>query len=1019
MINPAIFSIKNRILTSIIILGSLLSGWLAYQNMPRFEDPEFLIRTAMVITEYPGASPTEVANEVTETLERAIQELQEVDKIESTSSAGLSLIEVSIKHSFSPEKSDLQLVWSKLRNKVNDSQYLLPPGAGPSFVNDDFGDVYGVYYLITGDGFSYQELEKYAKQLRNNLLAISGVAKITLTGLQQEAIYIEVSRERVNALGLSLNFIHQQLDEHNAVLPAGSVEIDNRRVVIQPTGSIDTLEEIKNLIISTDTQGTLLYLSDVASVTRAYQTPVKHELRYNGLPAIGLGISNVTGSNVVKMGEAIDEKISSIENQRPFGIEVHEYYHQGKVTDQAVKDFVKNVGLALFIVLVTLMIFMGSRSAIIIGAVLVLTVAATLTTMSISNIPMHRISLGALIIALGMLVDNAIVITEGILVGTKTNKKKIAVIKEVVSRSMWPLLGGTIVGILAFAPIGLAPGDTAEYTNHLFWVVMISLMYSWIFAITLVPFLAELLLSNPDTKNAPKEVNQFMQWYKRFMHIMLTKRWLPIGVTISLFILALFSFQFVKSGFFPTSTTPQIVVDYWLPEGTDINHTRMDMLSIEKEIESYEGVEKLQTLIGQGALRYMLIYEGEQNNSSYGQFLIQVEDFNGISSLLSKIQVYIDENYPAAQAKVWRFQLGPASGPKIQAEFSGPDPIILRRLADQAKTIMREDGGARSIQDDWRQPVSVIEPDYSANNGRRLGISRQDLASTLMQHFSGSTIGIFREGDTLIPIIARPPKVERDNISEIEQIQITSPITGASVPLSQITTDINFNWRDALIKKENRSWMIKAQSDPIAGQLASDLLNRIKPKIEAMELPPGYQLSWGGEFGDSKEANENLAKAMPLGFIAMVLVVVILFNAIKQPLVIWLTVPLALIGVVPGLILTGTPLEFMAILGLLSLSGLLIKNAIVLVDQMDLEISEGKARFDAVLDSAASRVRPVMMGALTTILGVVPLFGDVFFRSMAVVLVFGLSFATLLTLIVVPALYAEFFKINSNESEVA
>jgi multidrug efflux pump subunit AcrB len=1017
--NPGIFAMKNRLITMIVILASLIGGWIAYKDMSRFEDPEFTIRTAVIITQYPGATPTEVANEITDPLESAIQQMQEVESLESTSSAGLSRINVDIKYKFSPSKAALQSIWAKLRNKVKDAQSALPPGAHTSIVNDDFGDVYGVYYLLTGDGYSYKEIEDYAKQLRTDILTVDGVAKVSLSGLQREAIYVEISRERAAALGQTVNQIYQELEQQNAVSPAGNVQAGNRRLIIQPSGSIDSVEEIRNMVVTTDNEGTLVYLRDVATVTRSFQTPLSDEIRYNGKPAIGFGISNVTGANVVKMGNAIDAKIASVDNQRPIGIELHEYYHQGKITDAAVENFALNVAAALAIVLVTLFFFMGLKSAVIIGATLVITIAATLATMYLMDIPMHRISLGALIIALGMLVDNAIVVTEGILVGTQRGETKLKITEKIIGRSIWPLLGGTLVGIIAFAPIGLAPGSTAEYTGHLFWVVMISLMYSWIFAITVVPFLADLMFKEePAGAEIPKE-GAFLTGYKNLMRTLLRIRWVPIGATFALFAVSVWGFQFVKSGFFPTSTTPQVVVDYWLPEGTDITQTKADMLRIEAELATYDNIQDVQTLIGKGALRYMLVYGGESGNSAYGQFLLKVDSYEVISEIIPKVQAYIDARYPDAQAKVWQFQLGPGGGSKIEVEFSGPDPAVLRRLADKAKAIMTADGRAISIKDDWRQPASVIEPVYSSNKGRRLGVSRQDLSTALLTNFSGRSVGVYREGNTLIPIIARAPESERVDAESIGQIQVISPATGAAVPLEEVVDSIDTVWRNSLLLREDRVWKIKAQSDPVAGDLASDLQGRLLPQIEAIELPPGVKLEWGGELGNSSEANGDLASTLPMGFLAMVLVVVILFNGLRQPLVIWLVVPLSLIGVVLGLVTTGTPMEFMAILGLLSLSGLLIKNAIVLVDQMDIEIAEGKARFDAVIDSAASRVRPVMMGALTTVLGVIPLFGDAFFKSMAVVLVFGLTFATVLTLIVVPALYAVIFKIKNSESEVA
>ena len=1014
--NPAAFSIQNRLIMSIVIMASLIGGWYAYNNMGRFEDPEFTIREAVIIAQYPGATPTEVANEVTDPLEIAIQQMQEVKAIRSQSSAGVARINVEIKYEFSTSKADLTGIWAKLRNKVADAEAQLPPGALSPIVNDDFGDVYGLYYLITGSGFTPRELEDYGKLLRTDLLTVDGVAKVALHGVQPERIYVEISRERASAMGVSVQQVYQDLAQQNSVVAAGNVKVGNRRMIISPASSVDSVEAIGSVVVSTASSGTIVYLRDIADISREYAAPADLILRYNGEPAIGLGVSNVLGANVVKMGDGIDAKLEATIDQRPLGVELHTFYHQGQVVNVAVSDFVVNVILALVIVLVTLFLFMGLRSALIIGAVLLFTIGATLITMYLIDIPMHRISLGALIIALGMLVDNAIVVTEGILVGTQAGRKKLDVAVEIVDRTKWPLLGGTLAGIVAFAPIGLAPGATAEYTGHLFWVILISLLYSWVFAITSVPLMGDLLFKEAETRNtevAPEA--KFLTRYKEFLAAVLRVKWAAVLVTVGLFVVSMWGFQFVKPGFFPASTTPQLVVDYWLPEGTDIAEVERDMLEIEAHLETLDGIEGIQTLIGGGGLRYLLVYGPESTNSSYGQFLLKTTDFEAVGPLLELIQPYIDSNYPDAQAKVWRFQLGPGGGSKIEAQFFGPDPAVLRQLATRAKAFMAASPNAILIKDDWRQLVSVVQPNYSELKGRRLGVSREDMAGALQTNFSGQSIGVYREGNRLLPIFARAPEVERIDPGAMGGIQITSSATGESVPLSEVVNGIDVVWRDSILRREDRVWSIKAQCDPRAGVLASDLLAEIRPKVEGIELPAGYSLKWDGEEGDSAEANGNLASTIPLGFLVMVLITIALFNALRQPLVIWLIVPLALIGVVVGLLVTGKPLEFMAILGLLSLSGLLIKNAVVLVDQMDIEIREGKPRFDAVVDSAASRVRPVAMGALTTVLGVLPLLADAFFQSMAVVLVFGLTFATLLTLIVAPALYTIVFNIKSTE----
>lgn len=1016
--NLAEFSIKNQLLSIIGIMLALFGGWNAYQSMPRFEDPEFTIRTALIFTQYPGASPEEVAREVSEPIETALQQMQEVESISTTSSGGLSEISVDIKFEFSKSKEDLQIIWTKLRNKIKDAERSLPEDASTPIVNDDFGDLYGLSYFITGDDYTPAELRRYAKTLQKDILQVKGVGKVQLAGEKKEAIFVEISRANSAALGTELDKLYNILKEQNSVVSAGRVNIGDQRITIDPSGAIDTVDSIRNLLVSTEADGKIIYLKDIANVYRGYQTPDTKIIRYNGKPAIALGVANVAGGNVVVVGKAVDKKITESISRRPLGIDVHEYYHQGKVVEASVDNFVLNVITSLVIVICSLLFTMGLRSAMIIAIILVITVGATLSTMQLIGVPLHRISLGALIISLGMMVDNAVVITEAILVGVQNGRKKLVIAKEIVTQTKWPLLAGTLVGVIAFAPIGFAPGQTAEYTGDLFWVVMIALLFSWVFALTLTPLISYWLL--PEAKEEQKKVNEsegvFFVKYKQLMRWALRSKILVIVSVLGLFMLSLWGAKFMTQGFFPQSTTPQMVIDYWLPEGTRIERTDSDMKIIEAFVQEMEGVEAVQTIVGGGAIRYLLTYAPQSTNSSYGQLLVRVDDYHTLNSKMPVVQDFIAERFPESQAKAWRFVLGPGGGSAIEAEFSGADPIVLRRLADEAKAIMIADGRALSIKDNWRQPVSVVEPIYSESGGRRAGVSRNDLAEAINSYYSGKQVGVYREGEDLTPIISRLPNTEDASIDEINSIQVLSSVTGKSVPIAQVTNGFKTIWRDGQIRSENRIFRIKAQTDPYPDELASTLLNRLRSKVENIELPDGYRLEWGGQEGDSKESNDELMSTLPLGFLAMVLVVVISFGKIRQPLIIWLVVPLAAIGVVFGLVVTKIPLEFMGILGLLSLSGLLIQNGIILVDRMDTEIGEGKPRFDAVIDSAASRVRPVVLGSFTTALGVIPLFFDAFFQSMAVVLVFGLSFATLLTLLIVPVLYATFMRIDSKET---
>lgn len=1012
--NIAEFSIRNKVLCTIVIILTLVSGYNSYINMSRLEDPEFTIRQAQVISYYPGATPLEVAQELSEPIESAIQQMTEVKSVTSISSSGKSEISVEIKYEYSKNKAELQAIWGKLRNKISDVTSSLPVGSSTPIVADDFGDLFGMYFFIYGDDYSMPELQVYAKTLRNDLMSIDGLARVDVSGEVKEAIYVKFSRERMQHLGVSINAIYQSLDTQNLVVDAGEVNVGTRRIAISPSGSINSVDAISNILVQTSDSDNLVYLGDIAEVSRGLVKPEDKIYYYNGHRALAIGLSATSGGNIVEIGKAVNQKLVDSLNVRPLGVEVSNYYHQGEAVEASIDNFALNVVSALVIVIITLCIFMGIQSSLIIGSILILTVSATLAVMDISGIPMHRISLGALIIALGMMVDNAIVVTEGILIGVKKGLNRLDVAKSIVSQTQWPLLAGTLVGCVAFAPIGFAPGNTAEYTGHLFWVILISLLFSWLFAISLTPLFCHSMFQAEKKAVIDKE-NQFTVRYKKLIRMMLNHRWKVTLITIILFSTSIYGFGFVKNGFFPASTTPQFVVDLWLPESTSIEKTDEEIKEIAKFVESLPGVNTIQTSVGAGGMRYMLIYAPQSPNSSYAQLLVKVDDYQGIDGNIIKVQNHINSEFPDAQAKVWRFQLGPGGGSKIQAEFFGPDPRVLRHLANEAKAIMHSDSDAISIKDDWRDQVSVLEPIFSKVKANRAGVTIQDVALAIKTAYSGQQIGSYRDGEDIIPIISTSPDSEVVSTEDIYNIQVISSKTGNIVPLTQVVDGFKTVWRDGRMKRENRIWRIKAEADPKPGILTSVLRSRLAEKIEAIELPTGYSLEWGGEFRDSNESNEALAKSLPYGLTTMVIIVFVLFGTVRQPLVIWMVVPLAIIGVVIGLLSAGMPLEFMGILGLLSLSGLLIKNAIVLVDQIDLEINDGKPRFTAIVDAATSRVRPVTMGALTTVLGLVPLYFDAFFKSMSVVLGFGLTFATILTLIIVPVLYAIMFRVKATE----
>lgn len=1013
--NLAKFAIEKRLVSALLTLLILIAGYYSYSNLPRFEDPEFIIRQAQVITPYPGGSAAEVAEEVTEVIENAIQQLQGVKEVKSVSSVGVSEVTVEFTIASSKTRDVLSQKFTQLRSKISDTQSRLPPNAGPATVYDDFGDVYAVYFAITGDGYSLPELKQYAKSLQRKLVLVPGVSKVVLVGVPQEVIYVEYEPSRLIQLGLSSNQIAQVLEGQNLVTSAGSVVAGDARLEIRPESAIDSLAAIENLVIVDAQNGRSFRLKDIASVRRGLKEPADKRLFRDGKPAIGLGISNTIGGNVVTMGDLVNARMDELIGTRPIGVNVEAISDQSVTVRESVSDFVTNVVVALIIVVGTLLVFMGIRSGLLMGGILLITVAGTLFGMYLYGLDMQRISLGALIIALGMLVDNAIVVVEGTLVRVQRGETAAQASIAVVEQTKWPLLGGTIVGFLAFSPIGLSPDNTGEYAGSLFWTIMISLLFSWLVAVWLTPYYCTLLLKPGNAgSGTPSEEHAFLKGYRRILELAIKVRWLTIGLIAALFVSAVLAFSLVGSGFFPASTRAQFVVDYFLPENTDIERTSRDILEIEDWVAKLDGVTSTNAVVGGGHLRFMLIYDGESSNPAYGQILIDVEAFDQIEPLLATIQNHIDSSYPDSLAKVWKFVLGPGGGSKIEARFEGPDATTLRELSDKAKAILA-DAGAISIKDDWSEMIRFIRPKINEENARRLGLTQGDISKAISGRFDGTQIGVYREGDELRQIIFRPTETYRDSIDRIKNVQILSSASGKYVPIAQVVDGYDFVFENGKMRRFNRALAIQTQADPAPGVDSTVLFSQIQSKVEAIPLPDSYTLTWRGEYGNSSDANAGLAATMPLGIGAMVVVVFLLFNAVRQPIIIWLTVPLALIGVVYGLIFTGTSMEFMAILAVLSLIGMLIKNAIVLLDQTDTEIADGKARMEAVVDAAVSRVRPVSLGVLTTVLGVVPLLWDPFFKSLAVVIICGLSFATILTLIIVPTLYAVFFKVRQDE----
>ncbi len=1014
--NISELSIQKKTTSIVITILILLGGILAYQTMGRLEDPEFTVKAAKVITFYPGATAMEVAEEVTDEIETAIQKLGEVDYIKSLSMPGYSNIHVELKRAV--PKEAIPQVWDELRRKVNDIQGKLPPGTSISIVNDDFGDVYGIFYAIYGDGYSYAELKEYADMLRRELLLVQDVADVTLFGAQQEVVYIEVARARMAQLGLSPTLIFNSLAGQNMVTEAGNIEVGRRYIRIQPTGEFKSIEEIGDiLILQPGEKGTQLFLKDIATIRRGYKEPPTGIVSFNGMPAIGLGISTVEGGNVVTMGQAVDQRLKELEADTPIGMEIGVISHQADSVTTAISGFVISLIQAIAIVIGVLIFAMGFRSGILIGAILLLTIFATFIVMKMQGVMLERISLGALIIALGMLVDNAIVVVEGILINSQKGMDKVKAASSIVQQTMWPLFGATVVAVLAFAAIGASNDSTGEYCRSLFQVILYSLTLSWILAITLTPLYGVMILKvKKQQGDEDPYKGALYQVYKKFLIFCIRFRTITIAVLVGLLVLAIYGFGHVDKSFFPNSTRPQFMVHYWLPQGTQITVTEEKVKEIaDYLLEQYEEITDVAAVVGQGALRFLLTYAPEEPNPGYAILFVSVNDYKIISDLMQEIENYLNTSNPDAQAYCRRFILGPGDPFKIQVRLRGSDPDELRRLAKQVEQIMLDDPEVEDISTDWRQRVPLIRPVVAETQARNAGLTRSDIARGIQYATEGRNIGYYREKDELLPIIARSPEDERTDVADLTNAQIYSPVAQGFIPLKQVLVDFETVSENQIIRRRNRLPTLTVRCNAKDAP-TSTVFEKLRPKIEAIQLPPGYDLEWGGEYEDSGRARSALMAKMPVIAMLMALTVIILFDSIRKPLIIFLTIPLATIGVTVGLLMTDQPFGFMALLGFLSLSGMLIKNSIVLIDEINVQLTSGKDPFEAVVDSGVSRIRPVSMAAATTVLGMIPLLTDAFFVAMAVTIMVGLAFATVLTLVVVPVMFTCFFKIPSPKS---
>jgi multidrug efflux pump len=1026
--NLSRWALEHIPLTRYLIVALLIGGILSYGSLGQDEDPPFTFRAMVVRAIWPGATALQMADQVTDKLEKKLQETPYIDKIRSYSKPGETLIILQLRESTPPKETSA--AWYQVRKKIGDIRSTLPAGVLGPFFNDEFGDTYGSIFALSGDGFNYAEVKDYADFVRQQFLKVPSVAKVELFGVQDEKIHIEFSHKKFAQLGIPFEAIVAQLNTQNSVESTGVLITPTDNLQVRVTGAMKSVKDLEDMELRAS--GTTFRLGDFATVKREYKDPPQDKMRFNGMEVIGLGISMEKGGDIIQMGRNLEKTVGDIKAKLPVGIELLRVSDQPKAVSSSVNEFLRTLAEAVLIVLAVSFLALGLHTkpfridvwpGLVVALTIPLVLAVTFLFMRVLSIDLHKISLGALIIALGLLVDDAIIAVEMMVRKMEEGLSRFDAATFAYTSTAMPMLTGTLITAAGFLPIGLAKSAAGEYTFSMFSVNALALLISWVVAVLFTPYIGYVLLKVKPAANADGHHELFDgPFYKRFRSLVnwcVEWRKTTVLLTLAVFALGVFGFRFIEQQFFPDSSRPELMVELWMPEGTSFAATEAQAKKFEKFIRKQEGVESVTSYVGNGSPRFYLPLDQIFPQTNVSQIVVLPKDLKARTDLRLKIINAFKYDFPEVRGRVKLLPNGPPVPYPVQFRVTGFDVPKVRAIADQVKEIMRANSNTVGVNDNWNESVKVLRLDLDQDKLRALGISSQTVMRAASTILTGTTISQYRDNNKLIDIVMRQPVEERSTITALNEANIQMP-TGRTIPLSQVAR-AHFVWEPGVVWREGREWAITVQSDVTDGIQGPTVSSQISPMLDKLraELPAGYKIELAGAAADSGKAQASIAANVPLVIFIIFTLLMLQLHSFSRALLVFLTGPLGIAGAAMALLLLQRPFGFVAQLGVIALFGMIIRNSVILIDQIESDIAEGAAPWNAIVEAAVRRFRPIILTAAAAVLAMIPLSRSVFWGPMAVAIMGGLVIATALTLLFLPALYAAWFRVKKPEPEVA